>query len=177
MVSATVKKDIEVLDSPVALSPFFYVRDLGFLLEFQFNNTGFKGISPIDLSTYEVFLKNNLSNLKLHLKNRENTTYTVDQLNNMNRMFRSLHERVDQFIAHYGSCLDESLLTCFYEIRHICDYQSFYTAIPSEIQKGSPINMDKNISNDPMLKILDLIEGIMSKIDDGAVFKKEPLPI
>ena len=159
---------------------FHYVRDLGFLLDYQFDNKGFKGMSPIDLSTYGVFLKNNLQAIKCHLENRRDTTYTREKLKDMNRMFQAFRDEVDQFVTRYGNHFDEEVLNLLYEIRHVCDYQTFFTAIPLEplgINLTDEIHMDENISNGPMKNILILIEKIIEKIEGGIALKTEPLPV
>jgi len=158
---------------------FDYVRHLGFLLEYRFDNKGFKGISSIDLSTYGTFMKNNIGALKYHLEKKKDTIYTAEKLKDMNRMFRVFHDKVDQFIIRYGNHLDDIVLNLLYEIRHICDYQVFYTTIPNLVktEENKNIEMGNNISNEPMKKVLNMVEEIILKIDQGNVLKKEPLPI
>lgn len=156
---------------------FFYVRDLGFLLEYQFNNKGFKGITPIDLNTYGIFLKNNLPGLKQHLEARKDTVYKVKQLKSMNRMFRAFGNEIDQFIVRYGNHLGDSVLNSLYKIRHVCNYQVFYTGFISATDPEEEIHMGEDISNEPMKEVLGLVEEITAKIEEGAALKTEPLPI
>ncbi|MBU2540917.1 MAG: hypothetical protein KJ593_03345 [Candidatus Omnitrophica bacterium] len=158
---------------------FGYVRSLGFLLQYRFDNTGFKGMSPIDLSTYGVFLERNLNGLKQHLEQRNNTNYTRAELQQMKRMFQAFHNAINEFVIRYGNHLDDDLLNLLYQIRHICEYQVFYTGAFS-LENESPdevVCMGQDISNEPMKNVLILIEKIMTKIKDGTVLKTEPLPI
>ncbi len=156
---------------------FGYVCQLGFLLKYQFDNSGFKGMGVIDLSTHGIFLKKNLSGLKAQLERRKDTVYSIEELKEMNDMFRSFHNNVDQFITRYGNCLNEGVLSLLYEVRHICWYQIFYTSIPSEIEDKSPIHMGENISNEPMKKVLSLVELITGQIEKGTVLKVEPVAV
>lgn len=156
---------------------FFYVRDLGFLLEYQFDNKGFKGITPIDLSTYGIFLKNNLSGLKQHLEARKDAVYKVKQLKSMNRMFGAFGNRIDQFIVRYGNHLDDGVLNSLYGIRHVCDYQVSYTGFITVTDPEEEVHMGEDITNERMREVLVLVEEIMAKIEEGVALKTEPLPI
>lgn len=158
---------------------FSYVRSLGFLLKYQFDNTGFKGMSPIDLSTYGVFLEKNLEGLRQCLEKKNNMNYTRAELQQMKRMFQAFYNAVNEFVIRFGNHLDDNLLIAFYQIRHICEYQIFYAGAFS-LENESPdevVCMGEDISNEPMKNVLLLIEKIMSKIKDGSVLKVKPLPI
>lgn len=160
---------------------FGYVRSLGFLLQYRFDNTGFKGMSPIDLSTYGIFLEKNLGGLKQHLENRSNTNYTQAELRQMKIMFQAFYNAINEFIIRYGNHLDDDLLNLLYQIRHICEYQIFYTdAGALSLEDKSPdeiVCMGQDISNEPMKNVLILIEKIMAKVKDATVLKVEPLSI
>ncbi|MBU1726556.1 MAG: hypothetical protein KJ880_02880 [Candidatus Omnitrophica bacterium] len=158
---------------------FSYLRDLGFLMKYQFDNTGFKGMSSIDFSTYDIFIKKNLKSLMNHIENRNNTKYTRAELRQMNSMFRTFYNVVNEFTTRYANHLDDGVLNSLYEIRHICEYGDLYTAAFS--REGEPpdelVCMAENISNKPMRDVLILIENIMTKIEGNAVLKTDPLTI
>jgi len=160
---------------------FGYVRSLGFLLQYRFDNTGFKGMSPIDLSTYGIFLEKNLSGLRQHLEQRSNTGYTRTELQQMKRMFQAFYNAINEFVIRYGNHLDDDLINLLYQIRHICEYQIFYTGAGElSLEDKSPdevVCMGQDIPNEPMRNVLILIEKIMAKTKDATVLKVEPLPI
>ena len=92
-------------------------------------------------------------------------------------MFRVFYDKVDQFTARYGNHFDENVLNLLYEIRHVCDYQIFYTSCVFETDPTAKVHMGDTISNEPMNKILSLVEQIMEKIEEGIALKVEPVPI
>ncbi len=154
---------------------FGYVKRLGFLLDYRFDNTGFKGMSPIDLSTYNIFLNKNLPGLRQHLEKRDNTNYTREQVQEMNSMFGDCSNAVDKFISRYENSLDDGLLDLLYRIRYICEYSEIYTSSSSSslefLSPNEKVVMGKEISNEPMKTILILIEEIVKKINEGRVLK------